>query len=188
MSSCSWPGNNEILKQYHDKEWCIESFDDRYIFEMLTLEGAQAGLSWNIILSKREEYKKSFDNFNIKYCSRLSDEDIEKIREEYNVVKNLNKLKSVRINALGVIEIQAEYGSFSNFLWRYVDFKPIINRWDSEKSVPAQSSISGQISKDLKKRGFKFVGPVIMYSFMQAIGMVDDHIKTCPYHSLNRKL
>ncbi|MDD7795512.1 DNA-3-methyladenine glycosylase I [Clostridium sp. 'White wine YQ'] len=186
MGECSWPGNSEMMRRYHDNEWCIPSHDDSYIFEMLTLEGAQSGLSWNIVLSKREEYRKAFKNFDIEYCSRLSDDDLEKIREEYNVVKNLLKLKSVRNNALEIIKIQSEFGSFSNYLWKYVDFKPVINNWESEASVPAQDSISEQISKDLKKRNFKFVGPVTMYSFMQAIGMVDDHKRTCPFHSLNR--
>jgi DNA-3-methyladenine glycosylase I len=183
MSACLWPGNNPMMQLYHDKEWCVPSHDDSYIFEMLTLEGAQAGLSWNIVLSKRENYKRAFHNFDISYCSKLNDEDLESIRAQYDVVKNLLKLKSVRSNALAIINIRLEFGSFSNFLWRYVDFKQIINHWESDEQVPAQSILSEQISKDLKKQGFKFVGPVIIYSFMQAIGMVNDHIRTCPYHN-----
>ncbi|MDP4127114.1 MAG: DNA-3-methyladenine glycosylase I [Bacillota bacterium] len=186
MSACLWPGKNPMMQLYHDKEWCIPSHDDSYIFEMLTLEGAQSGLSWNIVLSKRENYKRAFHNFDIAYCSKLSDEELESIRAQYNVVKNLSKLKSVRSNALAIINIQLEFGSFSNFLWRYVDSKPVINNWESDGHVPAQTILSEQISKDLKKRNFKFVGPVIIYSFMQAIGMVNDHIRTCPYHPANR--
>ncbi len=186
MKACSWPGDNLMMQQYHDNEWCVLSYDDTYIFEMLSLEGAQAGLSWSIVLSKRDEYRRAFHNFDIEYCSRLTDEEIENIRQEFNVVKNLSKLKSVRSNAEAVIKVREEFGSFSSFLWRYVDFKPVINAWEPNTPMPAQTDLSVKLSKDLKKRGFKFVGPVIMYSFLQAIGMVDDHVKTCPYHSYNR--
>ncbi len=185
MSACSWSKKNPMMQQYHDKEWCVPSHDDAYIFEMLTLEGAQAGLSWNTILSKREAYRNAFHDFDISYCLKLTDEELDSIKEQYNVIKNPAKIKSVRSNALAVIKIQEEFGSFSDYLWRYVDFSPIINHWESDQ-IPAQTVLSEQISKDFKKRGFKFVGPVIIYSFMQSIGLVDDHIRTCPYHSLNR--
>jgi len=185
MDNCKWPGKNEIMQKYHDEEWCVPSYDDTYIFEMLSLEGAQAGLSWNTVLSKREEYKRAFNNFDILYCSKLSDEELEEIRQKYAVIKNKLKLKSVRNNALEILKIQDEFGSFSNYLWKYVDFKPIINNWKSESEVPAESELSQKISKDLKKRNFKFVGPIIIYSFMQAIGMIDDHIISCKHHSLN---
>lgn len=188
MAACSWPGENSMMREYHDEEWCIPSHDDRYLFEMITLEGAQSGLSWNIVLSKREEYQKAFHSFNLVYCSKLKDEEIERIIEEFKVVKHLAKLKSVRSNAQAIMEIQSEFGSFSDFLWTYVDFKPMINYWESEGDAPSRSTLSEKISKDLKKRNFKFVGPVTIYSFMQAIGMVDDHVKTCPYHSSNRSL
>jgi DNA-3-methyladenine glycosylase I len=187
MKECSWSKTSKIMEKYHNFEWCIPSYDDRYIFEMLTLEGAQAGLSWSIVLSKRDEYKKAFNNFDIKYCSLLNDTDLEEIKNKYNIVKNKLKINSVRNNALKVLKIQKEFGSFSNYLWKFVDFKPIINNWDYESQMPAKDDISEKISKDLTKRGFKFVGPVIIYSFMQAIGMVDDHIKTCPYHSKNKE-
>ena len=164
----------------------VPSYDDRYLFEMLNLEGAQAGLSWSIVLSKREDYKKAFHDFDILYCSKLSDEDIESIRENYNVIKNLSKLKAVRSNALEVLNIQKEFGSFSNFIWSYTDFKPVIHHWEAEGEVPAQNELSEKISKDLKKRNFKFVGPVIIYSYLQAIGMIDDHVRTCQFHTENR--
>ncbi|AFQ44213.1 DNA-3-methyladenine glycosylase I [Desulfosporosinus meridiei] len=186
MSACLWPGNNPMMQLYHDQEWCRPSHDDSYLFEMLTLEGAQSGLSWNIVLSKREEYKRAFRNFDIVYCSKLSDEELEGIRTQYNVIKHQLKLKSVRSNALAVLKIQLEFGSFSNFLWRYTDFKPIINHWELDGQIPAQTSLSEQISKDLKRRSFKFVGSVTVYSFMQAIGMVDDHVRSCLHHTNNR--
>ena len=186
MSACSWSLHNQTMQKYHDNEWCVPSHDDCYIFEMLTLEGAQAGLSWNTVLLKREDYKKAFNNFDISICSKLNDEELDSIKEQYNVIKNTAKINSVRSNALAVLKIQEEFESFSNYLWSYVDFNPVINNWESEMQMPAQNALSEQISKDLKKRNFKFVGPVIIYSFMQAIGMVDDHIITCPYHSANK--
>lgn len=184
--TCSWPGDNQLMRAYHDQEWCVPNHDEQYIFEMLTLEGAQSGLSWSIVLAKREGYKKAFHNFELDYCSSLTDEDLETIKERENVIKHLAKLQSVRDNAKAILRIQEEFGSFANYLWRYVDFKPLVNQWDTEAQIPAETALSKQISKDLKKRGFKFVGPVTMYSFMQAIGMIDDHIRTCPYHTLNR--
>lgn len=184
--ACSWPGKNQMMKLYHDNEWCVPSHDDTYIFEMLTLEGAQAGLSWNTVLAKREDYKSAFHDFDIDCCSKLADEELETIRERFNVIKNRSKIQAVRSNAIAVINIQKEFGNLSTFLWKYVSDQPMINTWESEGQMPSQSPLSELISKDLKKRGFKFVGPVIIYSFMQAIGMVDDHIRTCPYHSLNR--
>lgn len=186
LSACIWSEMNQIMKNYHDTEWCVPSYEDTDIFEMLTLEGAQAGLSWNIVLAKREAYKEAFHNFDITYCSKLTDEDLQAIKEQYPVIKNYSKLKSVRNNAIAVIEIKKEFESFSAFLWNYVNHNPIINAWESENQMPSKTLLSEQISKDLKKRGFLFVGPVIIYSFMQAIGMVDDHIITCPCYSINR--
>ncbi len=186
MGACAWPGNNEIMKQYHDIEWCVPSHEDTYLFEMLTLEGAQAGLSWSTVLAKRDEYKNAFHNFDIAYCAGLTDEDIEWIRNQYQVIKNSSKLKSVRSNAIAVLELQQEFGSFSNYLWNYVENRPVVNTWETESQMPARSDLSEKISKDMKKRGFKFAGPVIIYSYLQAIGMIDDHITTCPYHTRNR--
>ncbi|MDF2541568.1 MAG: methyladenine glycosylase [Herbinix sp.] len=186
MSACEWPGNNPIMQEYHDKEWCVPSHDDTYMFEMLILEGAQAGLSWSIVLAKRDEYRKAFHNFDIDYCASLSDEELEIIRGQFNVIKNMAKLRAVRSNAIAVLKIQSEFGSFSKFLWSFSENTPMNNQLKSQEEMPAQSVLSEQISKELKKRNFKFVGPVIIYSYMQAIGMVDDHIITCPYHSLNR--
>ncbi len=187
MSECAWPGKNQTMQQYHDHEWCVPSYDDTYIFEMITLEGAQAGLSWSTILAKREEYQKAFHNFDMIHCSKLTEDELEAIRDNYGIIKNMSKIKSVRSNAIAAIKVQMEFESLSNYLWNFVDHKPVINQWKLEGQVPAQSELSERISKDLKKRGFKFVGPVIIYSFLQAIGIIDDHIKSCPYHSGNRQ-
>lgn len=186
MKQCTWPNSSEKMQAYHDEEWCRPSRDDRYIFELLNLEGAQAGLSWSIVIAKREAYQEAFHNFDIQYCAELSDADLQAIKENYNVIKHFAKLKSVRSNAQAVLEIQKEFGSFAKFLWSFVDNEPIINTWEEQSQMPAESPLSVQISKALKKRGFKFVGPVTTYSFLQAIGMIDDHIKTCDFHSLNR--
>ncbi|MGK7377352.1 DNA-3-methyladenine glycosylase I [Planococcus sp. 1R117A] len=183
MTQCLWPQSSEMMQAYHDEEWCRPNRDDRYIFEMLSLEGAQAGLSWSIVLSKRKGYQEAFRDFDIDYCSKLTDPDLEFIKENYNVIKHLSKLQSVRTNAEAILKIQKEFNGFADFLWSFVDFNPIINHWETEQQVPAQTPLSVQLSKELKKRGFKFVGPVTTYSFMQAIGMVDDHINTCTFHT-----
>ena len=187
MRECTWPGNNVKMRKYHDEEWCIPSHDDRFIFEMLNLEGAQAGLSWSTVIDKREHYSVAFHNFDIDKCAKLSDEDLENIRLNYNVIKKKLKIKAVRTNALCAQNIIQEFGSLSNYFWKYVDNKPINHNLEKENQMPAETDLSKEISLDLKKRGFKFVGSVIIYSFMQAIGMVDDHIVECPYHSQNKR-
>lgn len=184
---CLWAQSNALMQSYHDEEWCIPSRDDRYIFEMLNLEGAQAGLSWNIVLSKRQAYQEAFQHFDIQYCAQLSEEDLAFIKEHFGVIKHSAKLKSVRSNAQAVIRIQKEWGSFANFLWSFSNDQVIDNIWLSDAQIPAQSAISVQLSKELKKRGFKFVGPVTTYSFMQAIGMVNDHIENCISRSSSDK-
>lgn len=183
MRVCLWPGNNILMRKYHDEEWCVPNHNDRFIFEMLNLEGAQAGLSWSTVIDKREHYLNAFHNFDIKYCASLTDDDFETIRVNFKIIKNRLKIKAVHTNALCAVEIQKEFGSLSNYFWSYVNHKPIINHWEYENQMPTQSDISEAISIDLKKRGFKFVGSVIIYSFMQAIGMVDDHIVLCPFHT-----
>ena len=183
---CLWAQSNALMQAYHDEEWCRPSFDDRYIFELLTLEGAQAGLSWNIVLSKREAYQEAFCQFDIAQCAELSDADLSFIKENYAVIKHSAKLHSVRSNAQAVLNIQKEWGSFAEFLWGYTDGDPVQNNWETDSQIPAQSPLSVKLSKDLKKRGFKFVGPVTTYSFMQAIGMIDDHIISCVYRTKNR--
>lgn len=187
MRECSWPGNNELMRKYHDEEWCVPSHDDRFIFEMLNLEGAQAGLSWSTVINKRDQYLIAFNRFDINYCANLKDEDLESIRLNYGIIKNKLKIKAVRTNAILALELIKEYGSLSNYFWSFVNHQPIINQWEKERQMPAETEISQRISHELKKRGFKFVGSVIIYSFMQAIGMVDDHIIECPFHSQNKR-
>lgn len=187
MTQCAWPKGDEQMQAYHDEEWCRPKHDERYLFELLTLEGAQAGLSWQIVLSKRDSYRQAFHDFDLDYCAALTDKDLETIKETYGVIKHAGKIKSVRSNAQAIQAVKAEYASFADFLWSYTDGKPIINDWQTDAQIPAQSPLSVQISKDMKKRGFKFVGPVTTYSFLQAIGMIDDHLGSCPFHTANRK-
>jgi len=179
---CAWANSSDLMREYHDKEWCIPSHNDRYLFEMLVLEGAQAGLSWSIILKKREAYKKAFHDFDLEYCANLTETELVNIRINTEVVKHPLKIKSVKSNALAMIEIQKEYGSFAEFLWSYVDGKPIISNWQYDNEIPAQTDLSKKVSKDLKKRGFKFVGPITIYSYLQAVGIVNDHITSCAFH------
>lgn len=184
--NCSWPGQDPRMIAYHDEEWGVPSKDDRYLFELITLEGAQSGLSWSIVLNKREGYQEAFHQFDIDRCANLSDQELLDIKEQAQIIKHLNKIQSVRKNAQAIQKIQKEYGSFAAYLWRYVDNEPIVNQWTSISSIPAQSELSVRLSKDLKKRGFNFVGPVTMYSYMQAVGMINDHILSCQCHPVNQ--
>ncbi len=178
-------GNNSALyAQYHDEEWAVPSYDDQYLFEMLVLEGAQAGLSWETVLNKRQGYKEAFYNFNIAKVAAMSDEQLEVLRHNPQIIRNRLKIAAARKNAQVVLAIQQEYGSLSTYLWGYVNNQPILNDWEGHQQVPANTPISDALSKDLKKRGMSFVGTTIMYAFMQAVGMVNDHISTCPcYHA-----
>lgn len=185
--ACSWPGDDSLMRRYHDTEWgAAFDGDDNYLFEMLCLEGAQAGLSWITVLRKREEYRKAFRDFDITACADLSEDDLERIRNDYGIIKNRAKIRSVRGNAQAVLRIQSEWGSFAAYLRHFVDGKRTVNHWEDEKSVPASSELSTKISEDLRRRGVRFAGPVILYSYLQAVGLIDDHIVSCPYHSDNR--
>ena len=175
---CSW-ANNELAIKYHDDEWCKISKDDNYIFEMLVLEIFQAGLSWNIILKKRENFKKSFDNFDYKKIANYEENKIEELLQNEGIIRHKLKISATINNAKRFIKIQNEFGTFSDYIWNYVEGKQIINNWKEMKEVPAKTELSDKISKDLKKRGFKFVGSTIIYSFLQAIGIIDDHIEGC---------
>lgn len=182
MKRCGWVTDDPIYIQYHDNEWGVPVFDDQQLFEMLTLEGAQAGLSWITILKRRENYKQVFDQFIIEKVANYSEEKIQALLQNEKIIRNEKKIRSAVTNAKRIIDIQEEYGSFSNFLWSYVNHQPIINHWSTLEEVPANTELSKTINKDLKKRGFAFVGPTIIYSFMQAIGMVNDHLITCFCH------
>lgn len=176
---CGWCLSSEEYKAYHDLEWGNPVHDDNLLFEFLTLEGAQAGLSWATILKKRDGYRKAFANFDPKKVAKFTDAQIEKILLRPDVVRNRLKVTSTVTNAQRFLEVQKEFGSFDKYIWSFVDGKPIQNKRASLKEVPASTPISDAMSKDLKKRGFKFVGSTIMYAFMQACGLVNDHITDC---------
>ena len=179
-SICPWALGDPLLREYHDTEWGVPCHDDTMLFELLCLEGAQAGLSWLTILKRREGYRKAFQNFSIPACAALTDDELEEIRLHGDVIRNRLKIASVRKNARVVQEIQQEFGSFDIYVWHFTEGKPIRNAWNEQKDIPAQSELSERISRDLKKRGASFVGPVIMYSFLQAAGVLNDHIASCP--------
>jgi len=179
---CQWPGKDALYLSYHDKEWGMPVYDDTKLFEFLTLETFQAGLSWITILRKRENFRKAFDNFDYKKIAQYSDEKKEALRQDAGIIRNRLKIKAAVSNANAFIEIQKEFGSFSNYIWGFVDHKPIQNHWENESDVPANTALSDTISKDLKKRGFKFVGSTVVYAHMQATGMVNDHITSCFRH------
>ncbi|NDV45651.1 DNA-3-methyladenine glycosylase I [Paludibacter sp. 221] len=180
LKRCAWaPDNNPEYQRYHDEEWGVPVYDDTKLFEMLILEGAQAGLSWETILKKREGYRKAFNYFNVRKCAEMSDEELEKLIQNPEIIRNRLKIFSVRKNALVFINIQKEFGSFSNYIWKFVDNKPIINNISSITQIPAKTELSDKISKDLKKRGMSFVGSTIIYAYMQAVGLVNDHTTAC---------
>jgi len=164
---------------YHDEEWGVSSHDDRHLFELLTLEGAQAGLSWNTILNKREGYRKAFAGFDIGTVARFGRKEIERLAVDPGIVRNRLKIESTVNNAARVLEVQRELGSLDAYLWRFVDGEPIVGRWRALAELPAETDLSRVFSKDLKKRGFRFVGPTVCYAFMQAVGMVNDHTVDC---------
>lgn len=177
---CAWvPDDKPDYAAYHDTEWGVPVHDDRHLFEMLILEGAQAGLSWYTILKRREGYRKAFKNFDVKKCAKFTDDELETILATGDIIRNRLKVFSVRKNALAFVDIQKEFGSFDAYLWAYVQGKPIINHPKTLKNVPAQTVISEVISKDLKKRGMTFVGATIIYAYMQAVGLVNDHTGDC---------
>ncbi|MGP8304700.1 DNA-3-methyladenine glycosylase I [Vibrio sp. YIC-376] len=181
QKSCAWAMNHPLEREYHDAEWGIPVYDDTILFEFLTLEGAQAGLSWITILKKREGYREAFENYDLGALMQRDESRTEYIVENYDVVKHRGKINSVFSNAKAAKQLIDEYGSLSDALWQFVDGKPVINHWQAMSEVPASTEQSKAMSKFLKKKGFKFVGETICYAFMQAVGMVDDHIVGCPY-------
>ncbi|MFK8009669.1 MAG: DNA-3-methyladenine glycosylase I [Saprospiraceae bacterium] len=184
---CTWCEGNDIYIDYHDNEWGVPVHDDRELFEMIMLEGAQAGLSWITVLKKREGYRKAFDNFDAKKVAKYTDKKLEKLRENPNIIRNKLKIASARTNAKLFLEVQKEFGSFDKYIWQFVGGKPIKNKFEKMSDVPATTPESDAMSKDLKKRGFKFVGSTICYAFMQACGMVNDHITSChKWKSVNK--
>jgi DNA-3-methyladenine glycosylase I len=176
---CSWCLKDDLYKQYHDEEWGVPVYDDNKLFEMLCLEGAQAGLSWYTVLSKRENYRKAFDNFNAQKMSRYSGKKVETLLQNPGIIRNRLKVNAFIQNAKVFLEVQNEFGSFSKYIWQFTGGKPITNNPSTLKQVPSKTKESDAMSKDLLKRGFKFVGSTICYAFMQATGMVNDHVADC---------
>ena len=182
LERCPWCGEDPLYQHYHDNEWGVPLHDDRALFEFLTLEGAQAGLSWITILRKRDNYRAAFDNFDAAKVARYTARKVEKLLQDPGIVRNRLKVESTISNARAFLETQAAFGSFDRYLWDFVDGQPIINRFTSLEQVPASTPLAEKLSKDLKKRGFRFVGPTIVYAHMQATGMVNDHLVGCHRH------
>ena len=176
---CGWCLSSDLYKEYHDKEWGVPVYDDQKLFEFLLLETFQAGLSWITILNKRENFRKAFDDFDYKKVAQYSDEKIQELLLDAGIIRNKLKVYSAVTNAQNFIKIQEEFGSFSKYIWAFVDGKPIVNHRKNLSEVQATTPLSDAISKDLKKRGFKFVGSTVVYAHMQATGMVNDHVEDC---------
>lgn len=185
---CEWCGTDLLYVKYHDDEWGVPRHDDRGLFEFLILEGAQAGLSWLTILRKRENYRHAFHGFDPHEVASYSAADVQRLLADPGIVRNRLKIESAIRNARGVLAISEEFGSFDAFIWRYVDHHPKQNAWRSLAEVPARTELSDTMSKDLKKRGFNFVGSTICYAFMQAVGMVNDHVVGCFRHGEVKKI
>jgi DNA-3-methyladenine glycosylase I len=179
MKRCNWANGSDLLQSYHDHEWGVEVHDDRTLFEFLVLEGAQAGLSWSTILRKREAYRKAFDHFDARKVSRYSEKTVARLLANPDIIRNRLKINAAITNANAFLQVQKEFGSFDRYIWQFVDGRPIRNAWKTMADIPASTPASVAMSKDLKKRGFTFVGPTICYAFMQAVGMVNDHVVDC---------
>lgn len=179
VNRCPWPGNDPLMTEYHDKEWGLPVRDDRKLFEFLVLDAAQAGLSWKTILYKRENYRKAFHDFDPGKVARYDESDVNRLLANPGIVRNRLKVASAVQNAKGFLEVQEKFGSFDSYIWRFVDGRTIHNNFQRVSEIPPRSAESDAMSKDLKARGFRFVGSVICYAFMQAAGMVNDHVVSC---------
>ena len=179
MNRCSWCEKDDLYRNYHDNEWGKPVYDDATIFEFLILDTVQAGLCWYTVLAKRENFRKAFDNFDYTKIAQYSDDKMNALAEEVGIIRNKLKIKATVSNAQAFMMIQKEFGTFSKYIWNFVDGKPITNKLKTLKDVPSTSPISDALSKDLKKRGFKFVGSTVIYAHMQATGMVNDHVQDC---------
>lgn len=180
-SRCRWVTDDPLYIKYHDEEWgnFNNFYDDHYLFEMLTLEGAQAGLNWLTILRRREHYREAFQYFDPKIIAQFTKADVERLLQNDRIIRNRRKIESAITNSQAILNIQAEFGSFYEFLWQFFKERRTINNWPTDDDVPAQTEQSRKLSNELKNRGFSFVGPIICYSFMQAIGLVDNHVQQC---------
>lgn len=188
FNRCEWCGDDPLYVQYHDAEWGVPVYDDRKLFEFLLLEGAQAGLSWITILRKRAHYRQAFDDFDPDKIARYDEAKLADLLQNPGIVRNRLKVETAVKNARAYLDIQQTEGSFSRFLWQFVDGQPLQNRWLALNEIPAATAVSQTMSKTLKKRGFNFVGPTICYAFMQAVGMVNDHVITCFRHEACKAL
>lgn len=176
---CAWVSQDQIYIDYHDHEWGVPLYDDQKLFEFVILDGMQAGLSWLTILKKRDNFRKSFDNFDPEIVARYNAKRIEALMADSGIIRNRLKINAAVTNAQAFLKLKEELGSFSDYLWDFVDHKPIKNHWQSIKQIPASTPLSDTVSKDLKQRGFKFVGSTICYAFMQAAGLINDHTTDC---------
>ena len=181
MKRCEWCGDDPLYVKYHDEEWGVPVHDDRTLFEFLVLEGAQAGLSWITILRKREGYRKAYDDFDVQKVASYDESKIEELILNPDIVRNKLKVRSSVNNAKLFMEIQKEFGSFDSYIWSFTDGKQIINSWEKISQVPVTSELSDNVSRDLKKRGFKFTGSTIIYSYLQAVGIINDHTIWCSF-------
>jgi len=179
VNRCKWAEHNDLMKDYHDKEWGNPQHDDKMLYELLILEGMQAGLSWNTVLKKRENFRKALDNFDYKKIIKYSDKKIEELMQNEGIIRNRLKIQSVITNAKSFIKVQEEFGSFNNYIWDFVNNKVVHNSWKILQNLPPNTALSDKISKDMKKKGFKFIGTTIIYAFLQAIGVVNDHTTDC---------
>jgi DNA-3-methyladenine glycosylase I len=182
MSRCSWADGSDLYRTYHDEEWGVPVYDDQKLFEFLVLESAQAGLSWITILKRREGYRKAFAGFNPEIVATFNAHKVEELMQDTGIIRNRMKIESAIGNARAFLNIQAEFGSFSNYIWGFTGGKPIVNHFALPSEVPALTPLSIAIAKDMKKRGFRFLGPTVLYAHMQATGMVNDHYTTCFRH------
>ncbi|MCP4900878.1 MAG: DNA-3-methyladenine glycosylase I [bacterium] len=180
---CEWCGTEPLYVQYHDVEWGVPVWDDHTLFEFLTLEGAQAGLSWITILRKREGYRRAFANFDPRAVVGFGENDVERLCDDASIVRNRLKIRSTIDNAKSLLEVQDEWGTFASYIWSFVGGVPIQNTWTELGEIPARTPLAEEMSRDLKKRGFRFVGPTIVYAYMQATGMVNDHLVECFRHA-----
>ena len=179
IKRCDWAGSDPLYQAYHDHEWGVPLYDDLKLFEFLILEGMQAGLSWLTILRKRDNFNRAFDNFDAWKIAGYTGNDVQRLLNDAGIIRNRLKINAAILNARQYLKIQEEFGQFSDYIWNFVDHTPIVNQWKSLQELPASTPVSDRLSKDLKQRGFKFVGSTICYAFMQAVGMVNDHQTDC---------
>ncbi len=179
MERCPWCGTEELYVRYHDEEWGVPVHDDRKQFEFLVLEAAQAGLSWITILRKREGYRKAYVGFDAQAVARYGEQQVERLLANPGIVRNRRKVEASVNNAARFLEVQGEFGSFDRYLWRFVDHEPVRNRWHTLDEIPARTPLSEEVSEDLRRRGFTFLGPTVVYSHLQAVGLVNDHLVSC---------